>query len=234
VLAVFLNRETDMSDITRKLPKQARALQTIETILEATAQILAEDGSERLTTNHLARKAGFSIGTVYQYFPNKESIVLALIERQREETGRRIQALLDRCPDDSAAEKIRAIIGILHAAFAAHRMPERRFALALLKIAVAQGLPTPPNIAVNAIVEIWTEANGTADPLTESEAFVLTRSVIEVLRQATLHASPLLGTAEFENALVRLVFGFLGAGRRADPGVRLRSSPADARDVCRA
>lgn len=203
-----------MPDIIKKPPVQERARQTIETILEATARILVEDGSERLTTNHVARKAGFSIGTVYQYFPNKETIVLALIERQREDTGRRIRSLLDSRPDDPAEDKIRGIVRILHEAFAVHRMPERRLALALLKIAVARGLPAPPNLAVQTIVKLWAESDDSQRaPLNDSEAFVLTRSVIEVLRQATLQSSPLLGTGEFEDALVRLIFGFLGGPR---------------------
>ena len=206
--------DSQMPDSTRKLPVQERARQTIATILEATAQILMEEGSERLTTNHLARKAGFSIGTIYQYFPNKEAIVLALIERQREEAGRRIQSMLESQQDASAEEKIRRIVRILHEAFTVHRMPERRLALALLQIAVARGLPTPPNVAVQAIVKIWTESEGQEDrQLNASEGFILTRAVIEVLRQATLQSSPLLGRAEFEDALLRLVFGFLGAAR---------------------
>jgi len=203
-----------MADILRKTPLQERARQTIETILDATARILVEEGGDRLTTNHLARKAGFSIGTVYQYFPNKETIVLALIERQREETGRRIRSMLDDWRDAAPEKKIREIVRILHEAFAVHRMPERRLALALLKIAAARGLPSPPNVAVQAIVGIWGEANGKGNvPLNESEEFVLTRSVIEVLRQATLQSSPLLGTPDFEEALLRLVFGFLHSAR---------------------
>lgn len=197
-------------DLTRRLPAQSRARQTVETILEATAQILVEEGSERLTTNHLARKAGFSIGTIYQYFPNREAIVLALIERQREQVKRRVEAVLESGRHGTAEEKIRRIVRVLHESFSLHRMPERRLAQALIRLAAAQGLPTPPNIAAQAIVKVWMEEQGSeARPLSESETFVLNRSVIEVLRQATLQGSPLLGTAEFEEALVRLILGFL-------------------------
>jgi AcrR family transcriptional regulator len=197
-------------DITRKSPVQRRALQTVETILEATAQILVEEGSERLTTNYLARKAGFSIGTIYQYFPNREAIILALIERQRQVVGRRILAVLAGAQQGSAEEKIRAVVHVLHEAFNVHRMPERRLIVALLRLAAAQGIPTPPDMAARAIFTLWAEGAGAGSPeLNESELFVLTQALFEVLRQATLQASPLLGTAELENAILRLILGFL-------------------------
>jgi len=198
-------------DLARKSPSQARAKRTIETILEATAQILAEEGSERLTTNYLARRAGFSVGTIYQYFPNREAIVLALIERQRGEVARRVQAVLAQGEGQSAEARIRSIIGALHQAFNVHRMPERRLIQALLRLAAAQGLPTPPDTIALAIHAIWTEG-GEAAPPSQSEVFVLTQAVFETLRQATLQGSPLLGTAAFEEALVRLVLGFLREG----------------------
>lgn len=53
----------------------------MEAILEATAHILVTEGVERLSTNRVAQVAGVSIGSLYQYFPNKEALVLALLER---------------------------------------------------------------------------------------------------------------------------------------------------------
>ncbi len=205
--------EGQTPELARKNPSQARAKRTIETILEATAQILAEEGSERLTTNYLARKAGFSVGTIYQYFPNREAIILALIERQRGEIERRVQVVLAERADGSAEARIGCIIGALHQAFNVHRMPERRLIQSLLRLAAAQGLPNPPDTVARAIHAIWVEAgDDRARPPSESEVFVLTQAVFETLRQATLQGSPLLGTAEFEAAILRLVLGFLRGG----------------------
>ncbi|MCF6327709.1 MAG: TetR/AcrR family transcriptional regulator [Devosiaceae bacterium] len=64
----------------RKQPKQQRAILLVETILEAAAHIL-EDGIEPFTTNHIAQKAGVSIGSLYQYFPGADAIMAALIEK---------------------------------------------------------------------------------------------------------------------------------------------------------
>ncbi|HWB74577.1 MAG TPA: TetR/AcrR family transcriptional regulator [Nannocystaceae bacterium] len=74
------------TDNVRKLPKQARAQATVEAILTATAEVLVEVGYDRSTTNAIARRAGVSIGSLYQYYPNKESLVTALCERHMAET----------------------------------------------------------------------------------------------------------------------------------------------------
>ena len=72
-----------MTELHRKTPVQERSKQTIETILDAATQVLQVEGEERFTTNRVAEKSGFSIGTLYQYFPNKNAIVEALAERER-------------------------------------------------------------------------------------------------------------------------------------------------------
>lgn len=203
---------TQDPDSTRKNPKQARARHTVDTIIDATAQILKKEGSAGLTTNYLAMKSGFSIGTIYQYFPNRESILLALIARQREEVQRRIEAAVRTGQPGSLDDKVRLIVRALHDAFLVHRNPARRLVSALLRLASTHGLPAPSDDFAQAIVKAWQEEEGAQHrSLNESELFVLSRAVIEVLRHATLHGSPQLGTPAFEDALVRLVLGFLRA-----------------------
>jgi len=63
----------------RKAPGQARSQETVGVILEASARILESDGLHGFNTNAIAAKAGVSIGSIYQYFPNKDAIMLALI-----------------------------------------------------------------------------------------------------------------------------------------------------------
>lgn len=65
----------------RKTPVQARAAVTVEAIGEATIQVLLAEGIERLTTTRVAARAGVSVGTLYQYYPNKEALLFALLER---------------------------------------------------------------------------------------------------------------------------------------------------------
>lgn len=71
-----------MPDLTpRRIPRQARSRASIDALLDATAHLLREAGYEALTTNHIAERAGVSIGTLYQFFPGKEALVAALVER---------------------------------------------------------------------------------------------------------------------------------------------------------
>lgn len=70
-----------MALVARKQPVQPRARATVEAILSAAAAILEKDGPTRLTTNAVAAQAGVSIGSLYQYFPNKQALTAALIER---------------------------------------------------------------------------------------------------------------------------------------------------------
>jgi AcrR family transcriptional regulator len=69
----------------RKQPRQARARATVQAILDATAQVLVSDGLDRASTNRIAHVAGVSIGSLYQYYPNKQALIAAVVDRYAEE-----------------------------------------------------------------------------------------------------------------------------------------------------
>ncbi len=66
----------------RRKPTQERARATWDAIVEACAQVLRDDGPSALSTNRIAKVAGVSIGSLYQYFPNKEAVLIALADRE--------------------------------------------------------------------------------------------------------------------------------------------------------
>lgn len=66
----------------RKMPTQQRSKATVDAMIEATARILVSDGLDACSTNQIARVAGVSIGTLYQYFPSREALLAALVERE--------------------------------------------------------------------------------------------------------------------------------------------------------
>ena len=68
----------------RKTPQQVRSTATVEAIHTATIQVLLADGPTRLTTTRVAERAGVSIGTMYQYYPHKQALLFAVLERQLE------------------------------------------------------------------------------------------------------------------------------------------------------
>jgi len=66
----------------RKTPRQQRAGQTVAILIEAAAQVLEAEGLEGFNTNAVAARAGISVGSLYQYFPNKDALILALMRRE--------------------------------------------------------------------------------------------------------------------------------------------------------
>jgi AcrR family transcriptional regulator len=80
---------------SRKRPKQARSTELVSTILEAAAQVLEKDGADRFTTARVAEKAGVSIGSVYQYFPNKAAILFRLQSEEWRQTSDSLRAILE-------------------------------------------------------------------------------------------------------------------------------------------
>lgn len=75
----------------RKWPQQGRSRATFDALLDATARILEDHGYEALTTNAVAERAGASIGTLYEYFPDRETLVALLVDRE----ARRVLAALE-------------------------------------------------------------------------------------------------------------------------------------------
>jgi len=62
----------------KKVPTQGRSRQTVDALIEATARTIAERGWPATTTNHIAARAGVSVGSLYQYFRNKDALLLGL------------------------------------------------------------------------------------------------------------------------------------------------------------
>jgi AcrR family transcriptional regulator len=95
----------------RKKPAQSRAAATVHVILEAAAEILERQGLDGYTTNEIAERAGVSIGSLYQYFPNKDAVTIALIEREMAGMVEEIVAALSLSPPKRALqETIRAAV----------------------------------------------------------------------------------------------------------------------------
>jgi AcrR family transcriptional regulator len=95
----------------RKAPRQARAQASYEAILEAAAQIIAARGLAGFNTNAVAEKAGVSIGSLYQYFPNKDALMVALIRRHQERQAAALQTAVDRIGADADLDNVvRALV----------------------------------------------------------------------------------------------------------------------------
>jgi AcrR family transcriptional regulator len=80
---------------TRKRPKQARSAELVAAILEAAVQVLAKEGAQRFTAARVAEKAGVSVGSLYQYFPNKAAILFRLQSDEWQRTGALLRDILE-------------------------------------------------------------------------------------------------------------------------------------------
>lgn len=93
---------------------------TVGAILEAAREVFEREGFDAASINGIAERAGVSIGSLYQYFPSKEAVLVALIEAQAAETMASLEASLEAARDMPLAEAVRAIV----ASFVrAHRAP---------------------------------------------------------------------------------------------------------------
>ncbi|NWB96244.1 TetR family transcriptional regulator [Pseudomonas gingeri] len=80
---------------SRKHPKQARSNDLVDSILQAAIQVLAKEGMRRFTTTRVAERAGVSVGSVYQYFPNKAAILFRLQSDEWRETSEMLRGILE-------------------------------------------------------------------------------------------------------------------------------------------
>lgn len=98
----------------RKTPVQARSAVTVDAILSATVQVLLAVGHDRLTTTRVAARAGVSVGTLYQYFPNKQALLRAVLERHLGEVVAAVERACrehqQRPPDEMASGLVNAFL----------------------------------------------------------------------------------------------------------------------------
>ncbi|MGS0896933.1 TetR/AcrR family transcriptional regulator [Burkholderia stagnalis] len=110
----------------RKHASQPRSRATVDALVEATARILVKEGFDKASTNRIAEKAGVSIGSLYQYFPGKEALVAAVIERHQRELADVVQRALAELDALPVAAAVRRLVA---AALAAHRVDPKLHAV---------------------------------------------------------------------------------------------------------
>lgn len=121
----------------RKTPIQARSTVTVESICEATIQVLLSHGLERLTTTRVAERAGVSVGTLYQYYPNKQSLLFAVIENHLNRVTARVEAACERACHQPLAEMIKEMVE----AFVEAKLERPDISVALYRVAGDLGGP---------------------------------------------------------------------------------------------
>ncbi|MGA8511020.1 MAG: TetR/AcrR family transcriptional regulator [Candidatus Sulfotelmatobacter sp.] len=121
----------------RKTPIQARSTVTVDAISEATIQVLLRHGAERLTTTRVADRAGVSVGTLYQYYPNKQSLLFAVLEHHMNNLAARVEAACESACHKPLAEMIREMVE----AFVEAKMERADISVALYRVSADLGGP---------------------------------------------------------------------------------------------
>ena len=106
----------------RKQASQERSRATVDALIEATARILVREGFDKASTNRIAEAAGVSIGSLYQYYPSKEALVAAVIERHNRDLMQIVRAALAEVASLPLDQAVRRIVA---AAVDAHRLDPR-------------------------------------------------------------------------------------------------------------
>jgi AcrR family transcriptional regulator len=197
----------------RKSASQGRSRATVAALVEATARILVREGFDKASTNRIAEVAGVSVGSLYQYFPSKEALVAAVIERHQHEIMQTVRGELAEVMALPLEQAVRKIIAI---AVRAHRVDPR------LHRVVAEQIPRVGKLeklaAFNhenyALFRAYLENHRDelrVDDL-ELASFVCVTTIEAVTHNAVLYFSRMLADETMEALIdesARLVTGYL-------------------------
>jgi AcrR family transcriptional regulator len=203
-----MNRDSTVLE-PRKRPKQRRSQATVDAILQATARVLVLEGYDSASTNRIAKVAGVSIGSLYQYFPSKESLVIALVEQH----CRSMLALLIEMSAALASAPIDvAVRSYVKAMLAAHAVDP-----ALHRVLVSQvlhlGLGYLDEIEAQARIIVKTYLDERQRSIlpqdTETAAYVLVSAVEAITHRAVLDQPERLTSKTLEDEICALVLRYL-------------------------
>lgn len=197
----------------RKIAVQERSRATVDNLIEATARILVKEGFDRASTNRIAEVAGVSIGSLYQYFPSKEALVAAVIERHQQQIVQMVRSELAQVRAQPLDQAIRRFVAV---AVAAHRLDpplHRVLAEQIPRVGKLEKLETfsRENFSLfRAYLEAARDELGVDD--LELASFVCVTTIEALTHNAVLHHAKAL-TGDRMDALIdegaRLVTGYL-------------------------
>lgn len=198
----------------RKEPRQERSRLMVERILEATRLLLVEEGYERATTNRIASRAGISPGSFYQYFPDKEAVLVAVIDRYARDVTNELTAVLadrlDLPPDALMRASYDGLLDVLER----HREYVRIATLELPAAQVADHLAQAERRLTELVGAYLTVSRTSTRWAAESSAWLLVR-MVEHLAVAYVLQQPDVPREAFVDELVHLTQAHLAPHHHA-------------------
>lgn len=199
----------------RRAPSQERAMQTIDTLFQATAQILEREGEAGLTTNKVASVAGFSIGTLYQYFPSKDALIQAMGTRVQNQVLDQMEKYLNDLQMREDLEQLEPHSLVRQAlSLVVQSMTLRGKNKTLLRLFWRLEQPDQTTMASQRMAQMLSiffeqVKHPEIKKPTVTEIYVITRTVLGLVRYASLEKSPLLGKEALEDVLATMVSAVL-------------------------
>jgi AcrR family transcriptional regulator len=204
--------------LTRRKPKQERAQEKIELILEAATRIIDKDGLEGLTTNRIAQVAGISIGTLYQYFGDKAAIIQILGQREMENVTDNIIATLATPISGAPQEPARVLIDCVFGAFGGRSRVHRVLLEHALQMGHKSSVDASPKLIANLLASAGvSRSDGQSVRFSPEEAFVITHAVTGVIRASVGPHADNLSREEVKNVLLLLIKSFVNTKITANP-----------------
>jgi len=197
----------------RKVASQERSRVTVDALVEATARILVREGFDKASTNRIAEVAGVSVGSLYQYFPGKEALVAAVIERHQQEIMQTVRGELAEVLAQPVEKAVRKLVAV---AVKAHRVDpklHRVLAEQIPRVGKLEKLETF-NRENYTLFRTYLESHRDelrVDDL-ELASFVCVTSIEALTHNAVLHYSKMLSDEAMETLIeegARLVTGYL-------------------------
>jgi AcrR family transcriptional regulator len=199
----------------RKSPRQARAKATVDAIVEATAQVLLEEGYDRFTTARAAERAGVSIGSLYQYFPNKAALASAVVDRCCENFLTVFEDALAGQRRATLADCIRAIVDV--GLVSHHLAPElHRIVIDLApRIGVADKAETVSLAVTKAIESMLREHSDEIDPgIDLATAATIIQTMMEAIAHRAVSTHPVQARRDaLATEATRLITRYLAVSR---------------------
>jgi len=194
----------------RKLPRQARSQALVEALLGALTRVLSQRDLRAATTNEIAQEAGVSIGSLYQYFPNKQALLAALIQKRAQADIDQALIALAESPAQALEEVARRVVAKL----VSHHRHNLKLYRVLLRAVPSLGQSSfvrRQAAAARAQFQHFLETRRAElrNLNTDIASFVLGVSIEATLHAAILERPELLGDPAFERALVELCTRYL-------------------------
>ncbi len=194
----------------RKEPTQERSRSTVETILTAAAQILEGIGFDSATTNRIAERAGISIGSLYQYFPNKESLANALVEKFVRNHAEKVEKLLVSMAKKPADEMISEIITEVVSMYFSNLKMLRILAALIPKInMIPSVLETRRRIVQSISKELQARASEIDCKDIDFAAFLIVNSIMGVIQVILYDSSREVDQMELSKELTKMARRYL-------------------------